>query len=595
MNKPRLISVIFIRMLILLTLFFIALIWFTTSSYRTFFYNSTQSELFERTAMVSDRFTQLLLPSDQTPDQTVQTVVDHLSKQGNLRVTVVLPDGTVLADSHENAADMENHINRPEIQAALNAGRGHNVRYSSTLDRQMMYTALSLNSNGALVGILRMAVSMEALRSQLTQLITRIIIGGLVIVLGSAISAWWISRHISRPLESLKQGAVDISNGELEKRIPAFMTRELDEMSQSMNRMAADLQKRIYTITSQQHREKQILSNMMDGILTITADGYIATINPSAAKLLHVSQAHTPGKQWEQVIEVSELRAFIRECLTDRPEHAEKVFYNELRKNYLQARFGLLKNPPEDSYFGALILLQDVTQSHQMEIMRKDFVSSVSHELRTPVTAIKGFVETLLDDEHDLNPTTVNFLQIIGSHSDRLINIVNDLLSLSKIEHMNERNTIDFEDIEIEVPVMQAIQACRNSADKRGITLSPNCEPGVQAHINSQLMMQACINLIDNAVKYSRPDTEVRISSYRDFKGYVCISVSDDGIGIPDQHQERVFERFYRIDKARSRKMGGTGLGLAIVKHIVRAHNGSISISSRENIGSTFIISIPPL
>ncbi len=595
MNKPRLISMIFIRMLILLTLFFIALTWFTTSSYRAFFYNTTQSELYERTAMFSDRFTRLIISGGETADQTVQTEVAQLSEKGNLRITVILPDGTVLADSHENAAEMENHIDRPEIQAALNSGRGQNVRYSNTLERQMMYTALSLNENSSLVGILRMAVSMEALQRQLTQLITRIIIGGLVIVIGSAISAWWISRHISRPLEILKQGAVDISNGKLERRIPAFMTRELDEMSQSMNRMAADLQKRIYTITGQQHREKQILSNMMDGILTITADGYIATINPSAAKLLHISEAHTPGKQWEQVIEVSELQAFIRDCLTDQTEHAKKVFYNELRNNFLQARFGLLKNPQDDTYSGALILLQDVTQSHQMEIMRKDFVSSVSHELRTPVTAIKGFVETLLDDEHDLNPTTVNFLRIIGSHSDRLINILNDLLSLSRIEHMNERSAIDFEVIEVEVPVLQAIQTCRSGAEKRGITLKSNCESGVKAHINSQLIMQACINLIDNAVKYSRPDSEVRISSYRDFKGYVCISVSDNGIGIPEQHQERVFERFYRVDKARSREMGGTGLGLAIVKHIVRAHNGSVTLSSSENHGSTFIISLPPL
>ncbi|MFW5712956.1 MAG: histidine kinase dimerization/phospho-acceptor domain-containing protein, partial [Spirochaetota bacterium] len=501
MNKPRLISMIFIRMLILLTLFFIALTWFTTSSYRAFFYNTTQSELYERTAMFSDRFTRLIISGGETADQSVQTEVAQLSEKGNLRITVILPDGTVLADSHENAAEMENHIDRPEIQAALNSGRGQNVRYSNTLERQMMYTALSLNENSSLVGILRMAVSMEALQRQLTQLITRIIIGGLVIVIGSAISAWWISRHISRPLEILKQGAVDISNGKLERRIPAFMTRELDEMSQSMNRMAADLQKRIYTITGQQHREKQILSNMMDGILTITADGYIATINPSAAKLLHISEAHTPGKKWEQVIEVSELQAFIRDCLTDQTEHAKKVFYNELRNNFLQARFGLLKNPQDDTYSGALILLQDVTQSHQMEIMRKDFVSSVSHELRTPVTAIKGFVETLLDDEHDLNPTTVNFLRIIGSHSDRLINILNDLLSLSRIEHMNERSAIDFEVIEVEVPVLQAVQTCRSGAEKRGITLKSNCESGVQAHINSQLIMQACINLIDNAVK----------------------------------------------------------------------------------------------
>ncbi len=585
---------IFIRMVILLSLFFIVLTLFTLSSYRSFFYKTTQSELYERTSMFSGRFTQLLLDR-QDSSQNIQSAVDQLAAQGNIRITVILPEGTVIADSHENAAAMENHGDRPEIQTALNEGRGHNLRYSDTLEKQMLYTAIELNSKGALVGVLRMAVSTEALQNQLTVLIREIIFGGLIIVIGSAISAWWISRRISKPLETLKQGAVDVSHGNLDKRIPAFMTRELDEMSQAMNRMAAELQKRILTITTQQHREEQILPNMMDGIITTTPDGYIASINPSAAKLLHVSESHTPGKQWNQVIEVEELRDFIAECLAEQPEHAKKVFFNELRNNYLQIRFGLLKGSEQEINAGALILLQDVTQSHQMEIMRKDFVSSVSHELRTPVTAIKGFVETLLDEEQKLDPTTVNFLKIIGSHSDRLINIVNDLLSLSKIEHMNERSTISFEAMEIETAIMQAIKACRYTAGERGISLTPHCETGIQAHINSQLIMQACINLIDNAIKYSRPNTEVKISCYRDFKGYVCISVSDKGIGIPEAHKERIFERFYRIDKARSREMGGTGLGLAIVKHIVRAHNGSITVSSSEDVGSTFIITLPPL
>lgn len=602
MNKPRLISMIFIRMLLLLTLFFLALTWFTLSSYRAFFYQTTQAELYQRTAMFSDRFTQLIQsagsgsppPSAPTQD-SIQTTVSRLAEKGKVRITVILPDGTVLADSHENPVEMENHIDRPEVQSALQTGSGHNVRYSATLERQMLYTALTLTENGSQVGILRMAVSTEALQQRLADLITKIILGGLIIVVGSAISAWWISRRISHPLETLKQGAVDISNGNLGNRIPAFMTRELDEMSQSMNRMAAELQKRILTITTQQQREKQIFTNMLDGIITIDPDGYVATLNPSAAKLLHVSETHTPGKQWQDAVEIPELQEFIRTCLSERPEQAETVVYSELRKSYLQVRFGLLKNLPDNSYSGALILLQDVTQSRQMEIMRKDFVSSVSHELRTPVTAIKGFVETVLDEEQELDPTTVNFLQIIRSHSDRLINIVNDLLSLSHIEHMNERSSIDFEITEIEAPVRQAVQACSGNAAKREIHLITNCEPGIRAHINSQLITQACINLIDNAVKYSRAHTEVKISSYRDFKGYICVSVSDKGLGIPEDHQDRIFERFYRIDKARSREMGGTGLGLAIVKHIVRAHNGSITLSSREDVGSTFIISLPPL
>jgi len=584
---------IFIRMLLLLTLFFVALTWFTLSSYRAFFYQTTQAELHQRAAMFSDRFTQLIQTAK--PQQSVQSTVTQLAERGKVRITVILPDGSVLADSHENPAEMENHLGRPEVQSALQNNSGHNVRYSNTIEQQLLYTALTLTENGTLVGVLRMAVSTEALQQWLTELIIKILFGGLIIVIGAAISAWWISRRISRPLETLKQGAADISKGNLNKQIPSFMVRELDAMSQSMNRMAAELQKRILTITSQQRREKQILTNMLDGIISITPEGYIAMLNPSAAKLLHVSETHTPGKHWQEVVEIPELQEFIRACLSERPEHAEAVVYSELRKSYLQARFGPLKNLSDDSFAGALVLLQDVTQARRMEIMRKDFVSSVSHELRTPVTAIKGFVETLLDEKHKLDSTTVNFLQIVRSHSDRLINIVNDLLSLSHIEHMNERGSIEFEVSEIEEPVLQAVQACSGNAAEREINLITNCEPGIRAHINSQLITQACINLIDNAVKYSQPNTEVKISSYKDFKGYICISVSDNGLGIPADHQDRIFERFYRIDKARSREMGGTGLGLAIVKHIVRAHNGSITVSSREDIGSTFIISLPPL
>ncbi len=594
MKKPSLMLLIFLRMFVLLALFFVVLTWFTISSYRTFFYNTTQNELFERASMCSERFTQLL---ENTPSSTgrIRSEVNQLAKKGNIRITIILPDGNVIADSHENPRSMENHISRPEIQAAIETGNGHNVRFSNTLDRRMMYSAIKLINNETHIGILRMAVSTEALSNELIDLISKIILGGLVIVIGSAISAWWISRRISRPLEVLKGGAVRISNGQLMGQLPAFTTRELDEMSKAMNRMALDLQKRIQTITTQQHREKQIVSNMMDGIITINPNGLITTLNPSAAHLLHVSETHTPGKEWQKIIESPELENFIQDCLENRYEHAEEIFFIDLRKQYLQARFGILRTPQDNTYNGALILLQDVTQSHQMEIMRKDFVSSVSHELRTPVTAIKGFVETLLDNEGEMDPTTVNFLQIIGSHSDRLINIVNDLLSLSKIEYMNERSSIEFEATEVEKPVLQAVHFCKENADEHNIELKTVCEPGVQAYINEQLITQACINLIDNAIKYSRPHTQVTVSCYRDFQNKICISVSDHGIGIPEKHHNRVFERFYRIDKARSRQLGGTGLGLAIVKHIVRAHNGSINLSSREEIGSTFIITLPAL
>jgi len=591
-KKPRLISLIFFRMLILLTLLFVLITGFTISSFHSFFYQTTQKELFERVSMCADRFTLLLQDSDSQHPQ-IESEVQKLSKRGNVRLTLILTDGTVMSDSHEDSDDMENHYNRPEIQAALETGHGHNVRFSDTLDQQMMYSAIKLTDNDKTLGILRMAISTEALRNELADLIIKIILGGFLIVLGSALSAWWISRRISQPLEVLKNGAVRISNGHLDTQLPPFTTYELDEMSSAMNRMGSQLHKRILTITSQQHREKQILSNMMDGVLTITPEGHIATINPSAAKLLHVSESHTPGKEWQKVIESPELREFIQDCLTNYPDKAKKIFYNELRNNYLQARFGTLKAPQTETYAGALVLLQDVTQSHQMEIMRKDFVSSVSHELRTPVTAIKGFVETVLDEDNKLSTTTAGFLRIIASHSDRLINIVNDLLSLSKIEYMNERSSIVFDVTEMKAPVLQAVQSCRANAEKRDIELKTRFEEGIKGHINAQLITQACINLIDNAIKYSTPGTQVTISSYRDFHGDICISVGDNGIGIPEDHKDRVFERFYRIDKARSRDMGGTGLGLAIVKHIVRAHNGSITLSSRENEGSLFILSFP--
>jgi two-component system phosphate regulon sensor histidine kinase PhoR len=436
-------------------------------------------------------------------------------------------------------------------------------------------------------------VSIERLQSQVAQLVWRIAFMGIFIAFAAALAAYWISRKVEVPLEQLEKRAVAMSRGDLASRTPPFATRELHELGMAMNRMASQLQERIATISQQNHNEKLILSNLVDGVVTLNAQGLVMTVNPSAAILLRINPDLAPGLHWEEAVRDPKIREFLRSSLSEGRRHAEIVIGDERKGTFLRLRFGLLGGDAEEGEHGSLLILQDVTQSKRMEYMRRDFVASVSHELRTPVTAIQGFVETLLEDEESATGQAREFLRIIGRHSSRLIGIVDDLLALSRIEYQSERGEIGFRAEDLGEWVEAGVEACRPEAVQKEVTLETDCESPLPVYINGQLISQAVSNLVGNAIKYSPAGSRVRVHAWHFDANTHAVSVSDDGPGIAEEHHERIFERFYRVDKARSRSLGGTGLGLSIVKHIIHAHGGSVQLRSSPGAGSTFTFLLP--
>lgn len=602
--KPRIFPYIYVRVLLLVIVSLLFISVYAITGYRSFFYDHLQEELEERIMMLEERFIALL--RDASPSGIDEECI-ALGEKGNFRITVILPDGTVVGDSDEAPGSMENHADRPEIRAALSGGGGHNVRYSTTLEKRMLYSAMLLRDERGRYGVLRAAVSLGMVKTDLEELLFRIAIVGLFILVAAAMVAWRVSKRVTAPLDTLKSGAAEISRGLLDMPVPSLSMKELDEVGVSMNEMARQLRDRLSTISDQRRREELILSNMVDGVVSFGNRGTIMTINPSAAKFLSVEPEAAEGKHWTEVVDEPKIRSFLVRSFSEESEKSKTVLCFQKTGIFLKLRFGTLKDLQTGEVIGALLLIHDVTETKRLEYMRRDFVSSVSHELKTPITTVKGFVETLLEDEEEVNENTRSFLEIIDRHTDRLASLVSDLLSLSKIEYQSEQGDIPLEEGDIREPIYSAVELSREKAAERNIRLVSEIPEGERytALMSRELIERAVGNLIDNAVMYSGEGTTVSVGVVADAadgvqrgeenrgRGRLRIYVRDEGPGIEEKHLSRIFERFYRVDKARSRDLGGTGLGLSIVKHIAIAHGGNVSVESRPEKGSVFVVTLP--
>jgi two-component system phosphate regulon sensor histidine kinase PhoR len=325
-------------------------------------------------------------------------------------------------------------------------------------------------------------------------------------------------------------------------------------------------------------------------VVAIDSDQRLITLNSAAAKLIGSPQADLQGRNLPEVIRNADLRRFVQRALESSQPIEDDVVLHADGQRILQARGAALRNSAGQGV-GAVIVLNDVTHYRRLETLRRDFVANVSHELKTPIASIKGFVETLLDGALSQPNDARRFLKIIASHAERLNNIIEDLLSLSKIEQSEKTASLPLNMAPLRPILQSALNGCQAQASQRNIALHLEC-PDMSARINAPLLEQAVINLVDNAIKYSEPADQVLVAASA-VDGEIEISVRDSGCGISEEHLPRLFERFYRVDRARSRKLGGTGLGLAIVKHIVQAHHGHVSVTSTPGEGSTFTIHLP--
>ncbi|RKX27643.1 MAG: PAS domain-containing sensor histidine kinase [Candidatus Zixiibacteriota bacterium] len=543
----------------------------------------------EARARIAERLLKPLLNSNEFTRLNLEC--RRISEVSNTRITVVDAQGFVLGDSHDDPASMESHATRPEVVIAYGGEVGVRTRYSNTLQANMMYVAIPVKENREIVAVVRMAVPVSAVGNVLNSFYRNITIGGAIILVLAALASSVVLKRLSDPLRELRDGAVQFAAGDLDSRLPVPATEEIADLSESMNRMAEQLNARIKTVAQQRNEREAILSSMSEGILALDADEKIVLLNRVAADFLDLDISESRGKALYEMTRIPSVLDFV-----DRALHNPDVTEMEIKmpgtsEKYFQARAAALK----DSFgkkVGVVVVFNDITRLKKLESIRRDFVANVSHELRTPITAITGSVETLLDGAMDNSDDSRRFLEMIARHSDRLNRLIEDLLSLAKIESETEQTGADLICGQVSDVIQSSLLACQEKSRIHEVNISSSCDPNLEVHMNRGPLEQAITNLIDNAIKYSNRgstvDVEVTLSGDE-----IVISVQDQGTGIAAEHLPRLFERFYRVDTGRSRDVGGTGLGLAIVKHVAVAHQGRVSVDSSPGKGSSFRIHLP--
>ncbi len=514
-----------------------------------------------------------------------------LADKKETRFTVILPSGKVIGDSDEDPMQMANHSDRPEIRKTLSDGFGWSLRSSPTLGRNMMYVAVPIKEGDEVMAVVRTAIPATAIDDALKSIYIKIFWGVVATVFCAAGISLLISRRISEPIIDMKKIAERFASGDLDHRLLVSGTGELDSLANALNKMATQLQERIATITDQRNEMEAVLSAMIEGVMALDRQGRIASINKAAANLLNIDAQHVKSRMVEEVIRSVDLQEFIERTLNSRvPTEMDITLPAE--GNRLFQLHGVPLPTEAGSKIGAVIVLNDMTRMRRLENVRREFVANVSHELKTPITSIQGFVEALLEGAMNDHKQAERFLKIIAKHSDRLNSIIEDLLILSRLEEDKQRKETSFEVTELKPVLASAMELSSVKAEEKQMRIELVCEDDTRAKTNAALLEQAMVNLIDNAVKYSPPGSTVKIIAEQ--KGMqTTISVQDNGCGIAQEHLPRIFERFYVIDKSRSRKLGGTGLGLAIVKHIAQVHGGSVTVESSPGVGSTFVIHLP--
>lgn len=443
------------------------------------------------------------------------------------------------------------------------------------------------------LGLLLLALAISHGRSGATPVaVERLIWFAVPVGIGlAALAAWWVTRTIERGLSALRVGAERHGAGELGWRIPHQPVVAIQEVAQAGNTLAERVEARLTEAVRQLTEQEAVLASMGEGVLAVDHELRILNVNPAAGRMFGVTPGDARGRNLLEVSRNQDLLRFTTEALSARAPTEGEIVIRDPETRYFQAHGSVLRNGQGRS-IGAVVVLNDVTTLRHLETVRRDFVANVSHELKTPITSIKGFVETLLDGAMREPQEAERFLRIVQRQSDRLHAIIEDLLNLSRIERDAEAGDVVLEQGPLAPVVAAALQSCETQANARGVRLELACEPGLSAWINAPLLEQALVNLVDNAVKYSSTGSAVRVEAMSD-NGGVAIRVRDWGLGIEAKHLPRLFERFYRVDKARSRKLGGTGLGLAIVKHIAQAHRGQVAVESVVGQGSTFSLVLP--
>lgn len=599
-KKKKLIWQIFPSFLVIIVLSLSSVASYSTSHFKKFFLENSEKELTIRAKLLQINFTDIffnhiipenMIKGDQDQTRYIDEYCKDIGKKTGTRVTIILPSGVVVGDSFGDIKMMENHMKRPEIMDALKRKKGVAIRYSSTLDKNMMYIALPVMHDTAVMAIVRTSVSVSAIDNKIKSVRNNIFIALFITILAAAMASLYVTRRMTYPIEQMKKGAAKFAKGDLRVRLAVPDSEELSELAVTMNQMAQNLDEKITAFKSRSMELEAVHASMQEGVIAIDKEEKIITINDAAIKMLDFPTSELKDRYILEVARNFEFQKFIQRALAT-PEPVEEDIVITRDKDLMLNIHSTALYDLEESRMGTLIIFHDITRIALLERLHKDFAANVSHELKTPLTAIKGFIETL--QEMVINQDTresERFLKIIEKNVNRMIDLINDLLALSKLERLQGSNS-QFENQNMAVLIHGAVNACHIIIQEKNSTVSIDCPEDLMAMVDPILMEQAIINLVDNAVKHSPENSRVTITvSVRDT--VIDMVIKDNGCGIGKEHSSKIFNRFYRVDKARSRHEGGTGLGLAIVKHIIQYHRGEIDVESTKNEGSAFRISIP--
>ena len=572
----------------------------STSILKDIVHNQTYKTISESAYIIRN----LIVP-EKIYDQTYMSkFCESTARNTDMRITVMLPNGVVTGDSHKNYDLLENHLYRSEMQDALSGNIGFSERLSKSLHIKMYYFALPIETEKGIIGILRISLPFEISKSILSAAYIKILIIMLLLMVFIAFFSFYIIKKISKPIINLEKSCRGISSLDFTALKKIEGPSEVYNLSVNLQKMSKVLEQKFNSAIRQRKELEAVFSALIEAIIVLDDNFLIKEINDTAINLFKSDENTFYNQSLLEITRNSKLNTLVGKTIKEKkPQYGMIILKEQIiikndefenqkftsRDLYLQVNTALIET--EDHQIRIILVLNDITQLKTLERIRRDFVANVSHELKTPVTSILGFVETLKEGAINNKKDTMEFLDIIQSQSQRLDLIIKDLLSLSTLESY-ENTEIELEEHSLSEIVSLAIEACSKGIKDKKMDILCSYTNDLKIRVNSRLMEQALINLINNAVKYCPPQSTITVFGER-FQDYILIKISDNGPGIPGKDIHRVFERFYTVNKARSRELGGTGLGLAIVKHIILSHKGEINISSSEGMGTKFIIRIP--
>jgi len=560
---------------------------FSTLFLEDYFYNTLKTRLKTQSLLASRMVGE---KQDTWSIPRMENLVEKISSDVGARVTVIDNNGVVLGDSEEKAAQMENHLDRPEVQGAIKNDMGTAIRHSATLDTDMMYVAVVIRHEGREAGFMRLALPLTETRQAFSRLWSVVLAGMLLAGFLTILVSFALGKRVTEPVERLTDFASRVSRGDFDSRAGVESKDEIGELAGALNHMAATIKEKMRLISEGKNKLETVLANMTSGVIFINRKRQVDLVNPAAEKFLSFTGEGSLGVVQDALIKHPELSATI-----DRALESCGTMETEIKiESPQEAELQVVISPISDNAgncIGVVAVLHDITERRKVERMRKDFVANVSHELKTPVTSIKGFTETLLDGALDDPETSREFVEIIDKEADRLKRVIQDLLELSRIE--GKQIQLNYEPQDLSLIVKNTVHNLRGQIQSKNIKVHYDLpETPVIAAVDRDILEQILVNLVDNAVKYTPDGGDIGITITEQSPD-VIIKVWDTGPGIPPGDIDRVFERFYRVDKTRSREQGGTGLGLSIVKHLVDLHGGTVGITSKPGTGAEFFFTLP--